>query len=305
MPLTPAGAATYTAVMASKTWQASGSNLGGKWSDISHWNDNTLPADGDDVTIPTLTPNNAFTVTLDINTAALDSLTINSNSGTIIQIPKTTTLNVTGTGSGATDLLTVTAGHIAMQGGTINAGAISSDADITGYGTISVSSFNSAGTVTAVDGTLDFTKSVDSTTPTTFNIANKPSSVLEFDGAVGTNETIQFSGPDGAVGELDLMSSVANSFNGVIANFTDDEKIKVANATSATLDSTDSTGKTLIVSGSSGVLQTIHFASSYAGDTFNVASDGTITLSEITLAFSSPHQSAARRRTARCRKARC
>ena len=74
MPLTPAGAATYTAVMASKIWQASGSNLGGNWSDPSHWNGNTLPADGDDVTIPTLTPNSAFTVTLDTDTAALSIL---------------------------------------------------------------------------------------------------------------------------------------------------------------------------------------------------------------------------------------
>ena len=181
--------------------------------------------------------------------------------------------------------LTVTAGQITIQGGTINGtGAISSDTNIIGYGTVNLSSFDAADTVTASGGTLDFTNSVDSTTATTFNIANN--SVLSSMELSAPTRPSTFLGIGGAIGVLDLESSVANSFHGVIANFTeDDEEIKVKNATSVSLDP----GGTILTvyDASKNVLQTINFSTTYLGDTLSVASDGIITLDEIPLVFAS------------------
>lgn len=56
--------------------------------------------------------------------------------------------------------------------------------------------------------------------------------------------TITFDGANGGVGILDLTSTTLANFHGVIANFTDSDQIKVANATRVSLNST---GKILTV----------------------------------------------------------
>ena len=95
---------------------------------------------------------------------------------------------------------------------------------------------NGVGTITADGGTLEFTGAVDSTSASSFHIANVAGSVLKFDGAVGTTSihpTITF---DGGLGVLDLSSVTLANFHAVVANFTSGEGIKVAGAADVVLD---------------------------------------------------------------------
>jgi fibronectin-binding autotransporter adhesin len=172
-------------------------------------------------------------------------------------------------------------GGLSLAGGTIGGlGNLAADTNLTGYGTVSIP-LDSADQMTASGGTLEFLKAVDSTTATAFDIAAGANSVLKFDAAVGTTAVkpiVTFQGSDNGLGVLDLTAISLSDFHGVIANFDEGEAIDVHNAASASLDST---GKILTVFDSSGTsLGTIDFATSYAGDTFNV-SNGVITVDDL------------------------
>lgn len=172
---------------------------------------------------------------------------------------------------------TVSAGHIQLDGGSLadaSGIALSTGATLSGKGTVSAA-VSGAGTITANGGILEFKNAVDgSGTTSSFQIANVAGSDLQFDssvGATGIDPIVTF---NGATGVLDLGSNLG-AFQGVIANFASGDAIKVAGATSATLDST---GKVLSVFNGSTLQGTLTFTSSYTGDTFSV-SNGTITVS--------------------------
>ena len=192
---------------------------------------------------------------------------------------------------GGSSTLTDAAG-ITLAGGTISGlGALANNTNLTGWGTVSTP-FKSADTVTASGGTLEFTNTVDSTTASTFHIANVANSVLKFDGAVGTNSvhpTIIFDGGDGGKGVLDLTSlSSLTNFHASVSGFDEGEGIKITGAVSASLNGTASTltiYNSLIHSVAT-TLGTITLATSYAGDTFNV-SGGIVTVDDLVATLSS------------------
>lgn len=194
------------------------------------------------------------------------------------------TIQLDGAGSILTDVTGVT-----LAGGTISgSGDFAANTNLTGWGTVRIP-HNSADTVTASGGTLELTSAIDSSAVTTFHIANVASSVLKFDGAVGTSSIrppIFFDGGDGGVGVLDLTSlsgGLAN-FHGVVSGFDEGDDIKIAGAASASLNGTNST--LTVYNASHVALGTITLATSYAGDTFNV-SGGTITVDDFVATLSS------------------
>src|SRR5215469_10653292 len=69
-PLTEAGIAAYAAVLATKSWNTGSGN----WGTGGNWNPTGVPAAGDDVSI---TRFGTYTVTVDVNTNNLNSLTLN------------------------------------------------------------------------------------------------------------------------------------------------------------------------------------------------------------------------------------
>ena len=185
----------------------------------------------------------------------------------------TNTLKLDGGSSTLTD-----AAGITLAGGTISGlGDLAANTNLTGFGTVSIP-LNSADTVTANAGTLEFTQAVDSSAKTFFDIAAAVNSILEFDAAVGTisvRPTITFEGGDSGPGTLELVS--LSNFYGIVAGFDEGEKIIVPTATSALL----ANATTLDVYNIGGtLLGVIDFATSYAGATFNVSSEGVITLVE-------------------------
>ena len=166
-PLTAGGVAEYTRVLVAKTWTGGAtttSPVAGLWNTASNWSPSGVPAAGDDVTIA---GNTAYTLTLNVTTAALNSVTIGSTnaSGATLAVGANT-LNVNGTGSGATDTLSLTGSNkvTIAAGGVINATTISLGASTTsliGVGTLNSSGTNSTnnitgtGTLQASGGTLD------------------------------------------------------------------------------------------------------------------------------------------------------
>ncbi|HEV2334678.1 MAG TPA: hypothetical protein VGS13_04220 [Stellaceae bacterium] len=174
---------------------------------------------------------------------------------------------------------TVNGGQIQLDGGTLTDGSgitLGGAATLSGKGTLAATLLG-GGTITTSGGTLEFKSAVDSSAASTFQIANVAGSDLRFDGSVGggaIHPTVSFNGANGV---LDLSQTSLGNFQGVVANFGAGDGIKVAGAASAALDSS---GTVLSVyDGSSTLLGTITFASSYTGDTFSVATDGTITVS--------------------------
>ena len=182
--------------------------------------------------------------------------------------------------AGANAVLDDAAG-LSLAGGTITgSGDLAADTNLTGYGTVNIA-LDVADLVTVNAGTLEFTGAVDGMMATSFAIAAAAGSVLKFDDVVGTafvNPTVTFEGGDSGAGVLDLSAISLSDFHGVIAGFDDGEAIDVHYAASASIDST---GHILTVFDSSGnSLGTIDFATSYAGDTFNVA-NGAITIDNL------------------------
>ena len=179
------------------------------------------------------------------------------------------------------------AAGLSLAGGTITgSGDLAADTNLTGYGTVSIP-LDVADLVTANGGTLEFTSAVDGTMATSFDIAAAANSVLKFDAAVGTasvNPAITFEGDDDGAGVLDLSAISLADFHGVIAGFDQGEAIDVHSAASASIDST---GQILTVFDSSGdSLGTIDFATSYAGDAFNVV-NGAIAVDDLVVTVDS------------------
>lgn len=126
--------------MATVVWTDSSSN----WSTTSDWSTSALPSSGDDVVLPGII--GGYTVTLDIAvTPPLDSLTIGipGSSGTAALAVGSNSLDINGSGTSATDRLTLTGSggsvvSIASGGVVLAPGGILLDggSDIIGAGTI-------------------------------------------------------------------------------------------------------------------------------------------------------------------------
>jgi hypothetical protein len=147
--------ARYPAILATEAWKGTGGTsdpTSGDWSTASNWSGGSVPAVGDD---PVLggTSGSGYVVTLDTNSAALDSLNFSFSNGGAASILAigSNTLNVNGTASGATDTLTLSGDNIiTIQGGTLNAGTLSlasSNGLVLGYGSLDITG-NTTGTGT-------------------------------------------------------------------------------------------------------------------------------------------------------------
>ena len=147
-PLTTTAMAAYAGVLTARSWASPGTN--GNWNTAGSWSPIGVPVAGDDVTIGG-TSGSSYTVTLNVNTPALDSLTMNFSNGanTATLAIGTNTLNVNGTGVGATDTLATSANNnITISGGGIlNAGTLSLGGTLTGTG---AGAGTSAGTINSV-----------------------------------------------------------------------------------------------------------------------------------------------------------
>src|SRR5207253_6248918 len=108
-PLTQSGVAGYAAVLATRTWQGGSTS----WNTLGNWSPSGVPVAGDDVIIGSTGASAPF---LDVNTAALNSLTISASRTLAVG---TFTLNVTGTAAAAINLL-ASGAQISIGGGTIN-----------------------------------------------------------------------------------------------------------------------------------------------------------------------------------------
>ncbi|MGH9548015.1 MAG: DUF4347 domain-containing protein, partial [Terriglobales bacterium] len=213
----------------------------------------------------TLAINSAVASDLKIDgTATATTIAINSANQTL-EIGATGSLTINASES-------VTSGHIQLDGGSLtdpSGMTLGGGATLSGKGTVSAP-LSGGGTITASGGILEFQSAVDSSTASTFKIANVAGADLQFDGTVGTasiHPTISFNGANGL---LDLSHTSLGNFQGIIANFASGDGIDVAGATGATLDST---GTILTVSGNSGTLGTITLGASYTGDTFSVTNN--------------------------------
>jgi hypothetical protein len=132
-PLTARGLAAYSGILTLKFWTGpfpgSVTNLAdGKWDAAVNWSPFGVPNSNDDVVLGGGITAGSYTVTLDVDSAALDSLTINSvGIGPATLDVGTSTLGVTGNGLGALDTVGVTG---AGNGITIAGGAISASGGI-------------------------------------------------------------------------------------------------------------------------------------------------------------------------------
>src|SRR5438552_3934521 len=110
--------------MAIVTWANPGTD--GTWNVPANWTGGAVPIADDDVTLGGFTV--SYTVTLDITTAALDSLNVGTgDTGSVTLSLGAFSLDVTGAGGGATDTITLNeagGASIAIGGGTIDAATL-------------------------------------------------------------------------------------------------------------------------------------------------------------------------------------
>ncbi|MBR0843457.1 DUF4347 domain-containing protein, partial [Bradyrhizobium liaoningense] len=207
-PLTAHGMATYAAVMATKTWTGGGTTIdpnSQNWNTAGNWSPSGVPAAGDDVIIGG-SSGGSYTVTLNTDTPALNSLTINftANAATL-SIGTGRTLNVTNTVS-----LTGTNGISISGTGTVNAGtlALGPSTNVTGAGTLNITGhYTGTGKIMASGGTLDVFGTVDSGVVLALGTSNN--TILKLEGTATSAAAILLNDSDqtleiGANGNLTI-----------------------------------------------------------------------------------------------------
>jgi len=177
-PLTAAGIAAYQDLLVTKTYNAGS----GTWNTPSNWTPIGVPANGDDVV---LVGNGNITITLDVNTANLNSVAFNSTNNLVFAIG-TFTLTVTRTSSGAITIGTTGTQEITIAGGTINDSgglAIDPGSSLSGFGTLNIAgSITGLGTLQASGGLLDVFGTIAS--GVVLSIDSTAGSDLRIDGSV-------------------------------------------------------------------------------------------------------------------------
>jgi hypothetical protein len=162
-----------------------------------------VPLDGYDVVLPIISGKPAYTITLDVNTANLNSITIAQpkDPGPVVVTLAVSSfaLNLTGSGN------VLAAGHITIAGGTINSSgglSLASGSDLIGWGTLNVSGlYTGTGTMQASGGTLDVfgtvvsgvVLSIDSAPGSTLKIENGATSAAAISITNG-NQTLEIGG---------------------------------------------------------------------------------------------------------------
>src|SRR4051794_21203841 len=150
-PLTPAGIAAYDGLLLTTSYIGGSGN----WSDPTKW-DNGVPAAGDDAVLV----GGGKTITLDVDTASLNSLTFNTASNITFNIG-TFTLNVGGTSADSISTADSTGNEkITISGGTINdAGGLDVahiNDIVTGFGVLNIAgTISGAGQLIPSGGALD------------------------------------------------------------------------------------------------------------------------------------------------------
>ena len=216
--------------MVIKTWNGGS----GTWSTPTAWTPNGVPADGDDVFLAGA----GGTITLDINTANLNSVAFNSTNNLVFAIG-TFTLTVTGTSSSAITTGTTGTQEITIAGGTINdSGGLVIDpgSSLSGFGTLNIAgSITGLGTLRASGGLLDVfgtiasgvVLSIDSTAGSDLRIEGSAISAA----AITLNNAAQHL-EIGAAGSLTI-SAAQSITNGTIllsgGNFTDASGLTIGN----------------------------------------------------------------------------
>jgi hypothetical protein len=180
-PVTADGLAAYPHLLALNTWKGTGSTTNpksGNWGTGSNWSTGKTPASGDDVILPPSGTKGTYTVALNVtSTPALDSLVINGGATLAISA---NALSVLGTGTGATDAVTITSGgSLTVAGGTITSLAFRLSGIVSGFGTIAAN-LSGIGIVTASGGTLTLAGTVIS--GPIFTISSTTASGLKFTG---------------------------------------------------------------------------------------------------------------------------
>ena len=269
--------------MATTAWQKVGGDPDGNWSDSAHW-DNGIPRDGDDVVLPILSGKPAYTITLDVDTANLGSITIAQPKD---PGPVDVTLDIKGFTLNVTGGTLLTAGHIRISGGTFNdigGLALNSASDLIGFGTLNVlGHYTGTGTLQASGGVLHVfgsvdsgvVLSIDSTTSSTLEIENGATSAAAISITDG-NQTLAI----GSLGNLTI-NAAESVTSGTITldggTLTDTFAITIASGATFTGDGSvtaGSTSSTDFEGGATATFGTLHFTSEVnlgAASTFHIA----------------------------------
>lgn len=224
-PLTARGLATYSGILALKFWTGPGSvsnPADGNWNTDANWFPSGVPATNDDVILGGILSAGAYTVTLDADSAPLDSVTINSASiGPTTLAVGAFTLDVTGSGFGAPDAVGVigSGNGITIAGGAISASggiALGSNTSLVGFGTL-IGPISGFGTFEALGGNLDIKSNITATAFTRMQIADSATTVLQIDGTVAAGNTVTFLGHAGTLELTNFSSGTLQGFSGTIS----------------------------------------------------------------------------------------
>ncbi len=220
-PLTAAGMVTYAGVLITRGWSSPGTSS--NWNDPNNWTPTGVPLAGDDVVIGG-TVGSDYTVTLDIDTTALDSLTLDFSNGTNVATLAIGTCTINVNGTGGTDAVTVSGNNaITIAGGVLGSGTLSLSANtakLTGFGTLNIAgNITGAGTLQASGGTLTtfgtiasgVVLSIDTTVPSDLRIAGTATSAVAI-AITSSDQTLEI----GSGGSLTINAS-ENITNGMIA----------------------------------------------------------------------------------------
>jgi hypothetical protein len=194
----------------------------GKWNDPGNWSPLGVPTSNDDVILGGGITAGSYTVTLDFDSPALDSVTINSAGiGPATLAVGAHTLGVTGNGLGAADSVVVTgAGNgITIAGGAINASGgifVGSNTSLVGFGTLT-GPISGSGTFEALAGNLDIKSNITSNTVTGMQIEDGGVAVLQIDGTVAAGNRVTFLGNAGTLELTNFSSGTLQGFSGTIA----------------------------------------------------------------------------------------
>ncbi len=193
-----------------------------------------------------------------LNSATKAQATLDSS---LYQITASGTLEVLGGRDWSSTRTFNNAGALELAGGTFTVSYLTNSGAIAGYGAI-VGGLTNNKTITATGGTLDIQDAVAGAGQFIIEAA----SVLQLDSAAGLRAVIAFAGAGGAL----ALGDVAG-FTGRIQGFTTGQTIDLLNTTASA--ASFAAGKLTITNGAAAVA-ILRLTGPYAGDTFNVASDG-------------------------------
>jgi hypothetical protein len=245
----------------------------GNWSTAGDW----TPGGGPPSTSAdsaTLSFNGMDVITLDVD-ETIGALTI-GNAADFLDIGSNQ-LTVTNAG-GLAGTVTVTAGQIDIEGGTLSATngiSLGAGTRLEGTGTL-IGAIAGGGQYIAIDGTLRFESAIlASATNLILDGSSATTPVIELDSTVASGAEITFSGDIGTLDLTDISGNVLQGFSGTVAGLTvssgaaptnqiDLAGLAIANVRGASLD-TSTDVLTVTTTGGSFTLQ---LSGSYAAGTF-------------------------------------